>query len=142
MDVHVFPLSYLCQLASTFIFEHGGVMVHIHFGPDPMHCALAVDAEDEWLESVERAKAHMHHDLPGAPLTAGAQMGVKLLFSHMPPNKAEHITIYGWSHALCRVTQSWQCPFHQGPSCGTLNASWCRPTTSSAKYCDSLGVLP
>ena len=33
---------------------------------------LTVRDEEEWWESVQRAKAHMDHDLPGAPLKAGS----------------------------------------------------------------------
>jgi len=57
---------------------------------------LTVRDEDEWLESVERAKSHMDHDLPGVPLTAGSLL-----------RRVEHFLVPSY-HKFCEVLRfSW-----------------------------------
>mmetsp|Transcript_5760 Transcript_5760/g.13664 ORF Transcript_5760/g.13664 Transcript_5760/m.13664 type:complete len:744 (-) Transcript_5760:258-2489(-) len=61
---------------------------------------LTVRDEDEWLESVERAKAHMHHDLPGAPLTAGTFLRHIERFLVPSYHKFCEVLRFSWSSSL------------------------------------------
>mmetsp|Transcript_69670 Transcript_69670/g.129993 ORF Transcript_69670/g.129993 Transcript_69670/m.129993 type:complete len:752 (-) Transcript_69670:215-2470(-) len=61
---------------------------------------LTVRDEDEWLDSVERAKAHMHHDLPGAPLTAGTFLRHIERFLVPSYHKFCEVLRFSWSSSL------------------------------------------
>eukprot|EP00403_Amphidinium_massartii_P021106 CAMPEP_0178399270 /NCGR_PEP_ID=MMETSP0689_2-20121128/15195_1 /TAXON_ID=160604 /ORGANISM="Amphidinium massartii, Strain CS-259" /LENGTH=742 /DNA_ID=CAMNT_0020020045 /DNA_START=44 /DNA_END=2272 /DNA_ORIENTATION=+ len=61
---------------------------------------LTVRDEDEWLESVERAKAHMDHDLPGVPLTAGSFLRRVERFLVPSYHKFCEVLRFSWSSSL------------------------------------------
>jgi len=61
---------------------------------------LTVRDEEEWLESVERAKAHMDHDLPGVPLTAGSLLRRVEKFLVPSYHKFCEVLRFSWSSSL------------------------------------------
>eukprot|EP00403_Amphidinium_massartii_P040027 CAMPEP_0178439894 /NCGR_PEP_ID=MMETSP0689_2-20121128/36435_1 /TAXON_ID=160604 /ORGANISM="Amphidinium massartii, Strain CS-259" /LENGTH=740 /DNA_ID=CAMNT_0020062525 /DNA_START=146 /DNA_END=2368 /DNA_ORIENTATION=- len=61
---------------------------------------LTIRDEEEWLESVERAKEHMDHDLPGIPLTAGTFLRRIERFLVPSYHKFCEVLRFSWSSSL------------------------------------------